>query len=135
MKPELSASFRVELVISNLLRWGVVFSLLLLGIGTALCFLTPGDYGCGGGTATDLHRLLTTPATPSFTLHTWLIALGQMQGSALVLTGLILLILTPVLRVITSIVAFALEKDRAYVVITSIVLLLLLLSFALGKAG
>ena len=36
------------------------------------------------------------------------------------------------LRVAVSILAFAIERDRAYVVITSIVLLLLILSFALG---
>jgi uncharacterized membrane protein len=37
-----------------------------------------------------------------------------------------------VLRVAVSILAFAVERDRRYVAITSIVLLLLILSFVLG---
>ena len=48
--------------------------------------------------------------------------------------GLLLLIATPVLRVAVSIFAFVYEKDKVFVIITSIVLGLLLLSFILGKA-
>jgi uncharacterized membrane protein len=45
------------------------------------------------------------------------------------------LVATPVARVALSIAVFARQRDRTYVVITSIVLGLLLLSFALGRAG
>jgi uncharacterized membrane protein len=52
-----------------------------------------------------------------------------------VTAGLLLLILTPILRVAVSIVAFIIEKDRIFVFITATVLAVLLLSFLLGKAG
>ncbi|MDD5351481.1 MAG: DUF1634 domain-containing protein [Chthoniobacteraceae bacterium] len=128
-------SLRVERIISNLLRWGVFVSLILLTAGTALCFIRSGDYGCAGGTAADFQRLLTEHHTPLPPLHDTLQGLLQFQGGAILLCGLILLIATPVLRVAISIVAFACEKDRAFVAITTVVLLLLILSFVLGKAG
>jgi uncharacterized membrane protein len=54
---------------------------------------------------------------------------------AIVALGLLFLLATPVLRVAVSIVAFALEHDWRYVGITALVLAILLVSFALGKAG
>ena len=50
------------------------------------------------------------------------------DGRAIIEIGLLLLIATPVMRVAFSMVAFALEKDRLYVVLTLIVLVILLLS-------
>jgi len=47
--------------------------------------------------------------------------------------GLLVLIATPVTRVAVSIVAFIRMRDRRYVVITTVVLALLLLSFFLGS--
>jgi uncharacterized membrane protein len=47
---------------------------------------------------------------------------------AVIQLGLLLLIATPVARVAFSLVAFLRQRDRTYVVITSIVLLLLLYS-------
>jgi len=46
--------------------------------------------------------------------------------------GLLLLIATPVLRVMVSVVAFALERDRRFVLITGAVLCVLIGSFAIG---
>jgi uncharacterized membrane protein len=48
---------------------------------------------------------------------------------ALIQFGLLLLIATPFARVVFSVVTFARERDRLYVVFTSIVLLLLIFSF------
>jgi uncharacterized membrane protein len=47
--------------------------------------------------------------------------------------GLLLLVATPVLRVAVSMVAFALQHDRTYTVISALVLLVLLMAFLLGK--
>ena len=46
--------------------------------------------------------------------------------------GLLILIATPVARVAFSVVAFALERDRLYVVVTLIVLAVLVFSLAGG---
>jgi uncharacterized membrane protein len=61
--------------------------------------------------------------------------LEHSQGRAIVMAGLLLLIATPVLRVAISVLAFVYQRDRTFVVITSVVLALLLTSFALGRGG
>ena len=50
------------------------------------------------------------------------------RGRGLIQLGLLLLIATPIARVAFSIVGFALERDRMYVVFTLIVLAILLYS-------
>jgi uncharacterized membrane protein len=66
----------------------------------------------------------------------WILGgLLRLDGGAVIVAGLLLLIATPVLRVAVSIVSFSKERDRAFVVITSAVLGLLLLSLVLGRAG
>ncbi len=60
-------------------------------------------------------------------------AVAQLPGpQALILVGLLLLIATPVARVACSLVAFALERDRIYVVCTLLVLAVLL--YSIGTA-
>ncbi|MDB5295861.1 MAG: hypothetical protein JWO31_1844, partial [Phycisphaerales bacterium] len=56
------------------------------------------------------------------------------HGRPLIVVGLMLLIATPVLRVAVSVAAYAVQRDRAFVLITAGVLALLVLSFVLGKA-
>ena len=48
------------------------------------------------------------------------------------MVGVLLLVATPVLRVTVSVVGFALERDRRFVIITALVLAVLLGSFAIG---
>lgn len=127
--------YDIESVISNLLWWGVLASLLLLGIGTLLCFVHSNDYGVHGGSASDLQALIRPEAVMSLTPAGFFHGLASGQGQALIIAGLILLIATPVLRVAISIVTFAVEKDWTFVGITSIVFLFLLFSFFLGKIG
>jgi uncharacterized membrane protein len=43
----------------------------------------------------------------------------------LMFTGLVMLMFTPVLRVITAIIGFAVERDWRFVVVSSVVLLML----------
>jgi uncharacterized membrane protein len=61
--------------------------------------------------------------------------LAHLDGQTVIVAGLLLLICTPVARVAVSMVAFARQRDRLYFAITAAVLVLLLLSFALGKVG
>jgi uncharacterized membrane protein len=56
------------------------------------------------------------------------------NGESIAQLGLLLLIATPVARVAFTLVAFALQGDRKYVVITSIVLSLLVYALVFGKA-
>jgi uncharacterized membrane protein len=68
--------------------------------------------------------------------------LGQVWSGLLVLrpqatiaTGLTFLIAIPVITVTTSIVVFAVERDRRFVAIASVVLVILVISLLIGKVG
>ncbi len=127
----LDIALKGELIISNVLRWGVAVSLILIALGTLFAFLQPGEYGVHGGSAADFQRLLAHPDLALLTWPGFLDMLRHGRGEALIAPGLLLLIITPLMRVAVSILMFALEKDGKYVAITSAVLLLVLLSFLL----
>jgi uncharacterized membrane protein len=55
---------------------------------------------------------------------------ATLRSRGIIQLGLLVLIATPVARVAFSLYAFARERDRAYILITSIVLVLLVLSLA-----
>ena len=123
---------QVELLISGLLRVGVVTSLLVVLTGTVISFVHHREYL----RSTEPLRRLTTPGGAAFphNVHEVWRGVKEGRGQAIVVVGLLLLIATPVMRVAVSVFAFVYERDPAFVLITSIVLLLLLLSFVLGKA-
>ncbi|HEY4990320.1 MAG TPA: DUF1634 domain-containing protein [Opitutaceae bacterium] len=123
---------KAELAIGRVLRTGVGASLILTAAGTILSFVQTGGYG---RSPSEVTRLAgpggTFPRTAS-----WLgRGLLHGEGQAIIVAGLLILIGTPVMRVAVSMIAFGRERDRTYVAITAIVLLLLLVSFALGRSG
>jgi uncharacterized membrane protein len=122
---------RAELIISAVLRIGVVTSMVVILAGTLLSFLHHRDYVTSPA---ELQRLTQPGAAVPQTLHDVEKGVAQLRGRSVVAAGLLLLILTPVIRVAASILAFVIQRDRTYVLITSLVLLLLLLSFSLGRA-
>ena len=132
MTPTNDKTRQVELLISNLLRVGVVTSLCVIVCGTVLTFVHHPDYA---SSHEPMARLTEPGAKFPHTLRDVLEGLKSLRGQAVIVAGLLLLIATPVMRVAVSIFAFVFERDPAFILITSIVLLLLLLSFALGATG
>jgi uncharacterized membrane protein len=126
------AVHRVELIISTLLRIGVGLSLAVIVMGTLISFFHHPGYLWSFRDLTDL----TSPgkAFPHTLLDT-LAGVLALRGEAIVTAGLLLLIATPVMRVAISILAFALQKDWIFTLLTTAVLAFLLLSFLLGHAG
>jgi uncharacterized membrane protein len=122
----------VETAISDLLRAGVTASVGLISVGTLLAFLERGGYA---RTPAELARLISRNDGFPHSVAGYLHALAHGDGEAVIIAGLLLLILTPIARVGVSIWAFARAGNGAYVAITTVVFLLLLLSFALGRAG
>ena len=116
---------RVEKLLGTLLLTGVMISGLVVLIGGGLYLLRYGR--------DPVHYENFDPQQAS--LH-GIVEVGKFalrgDGRAIIEIGLLLLIATPVMRVVFSMVAFALEKDRLYVVLTLIVLVILLLSL-LGR--
>jgi uncharacterized membrane protein len=128
-KGQTEAPHGAELAISRILKAGVEASLFLIATGSLLSFVQAGTYG---SLPSDVARL-TGPGGAFPRTAAWLAGgIVHLRGQAIIVSGLLLLIATPVLRVAASVVAFALERDRAFVAITAVVLLLLLASFALG---
>jgi len=121
----------VELLLSTILRAGVVASLAMVLLGLALTFTHHPDYL---HSAADLRRLTSPGAAFPHSLQEVADGARIWRGQAFVTVGLIMLIATPIFRVAASVVIFALERDRVFVLITSAVLAVLLFSFALGKA-
>lgn len=123
---------RVEVLISVLLRVGVVTSLVIVVAGTILTFVAHPRYLSSHA---PLDGLIGEDARFPHTPQAVLTGVRHGNGPAVVTAGLLVLIATPVVRVAVSIFAFVYQRDRTFVVITSVVFVLLLASFALGKAG
>ena len=119
----------IEVLISWLLRAGIVISLSTVAAGLVLMFIHHPVYL---DSAIDLQRLTSPGAAFPRTLREVADGLLAMRGQAVVVVGLLILIATPIMRVAVSIAGFVLQRDRAFVVITSAVLALLLVSFLLG---
>jgi len=130
--PDKKTVQQVEVLISTILRTGVTLSFVLVVVGTVISFAHHPAYLDSPGT---LGALTAPAATRPHTLRGVLEGIGQSQGRSIIMVSLLLLIATPIVRVAVSILAFVYEKDWIFVGITAVVLLLLLLSFFLGKAG
>jgi uncharacterized membrane protein len=119
----------VELLISHLLRGGVLTSLTIVLAGLLLSFLHHPSYL---SSPEDLRHLTRPGAAFPHTPADIAAGLRTLRGQAVVMVGLLVLIATPVLRVAVSILLFFHQRDRDFVWITLVVLTLLLASFALG---
>jgi uncharacterized membrane protein len=106
---------------------GAIGSLLRVGVSLAAAIVVVG-----------MVSWLVASATARATFDTFRGAIGlnrvdeivshafHLQSAAIIQLGLIVLILTPVARVALSAVAFAVERDRLYVALTLVVLVILL---------
>ncbi|MGZ4777988.1 MAG: DUF1634 domain-containing protein [Thermoanaerobaculia bacterium] len=122
----------VDLAISRLLRTGVLLSIFIIATGLAVTFVHHPDYFSSRpalGTLTNVDDQFPR------TIRAVVRGVLDGRGQAIASLGLLLLIATPVARVALSIAIFAVEHDRLYVMITTLVLLLLILSFVLGSAS
>ncbi len=112
---------RMELIIGNLLRVMVSISAVFVAAGGALYLIRHGietpDYGVFQGVPKDLRDLRDVFAVA-----------GDLKSLGIIQLGLLILIATPVVRVIFSVFAFLLERDSLYALVASIVLSVLLLS-------
>jgi uncharacterized membrane protein len=106
---------RVEQAMGNLLRWGVILAATVVLAGGAVYLIRHGgekaDYGEFEGESVELRQ-------PSGIVSSAM----ELRGRGLIQLGLLLLIATPVARVVFSVFAFAVQRDRLYVVLTLVVL-------------
>lgn len=105
----------INRLIYHVLRGGVVLSLSFLIFAMLLLVVEGGS--------------LPDAAVPPRDL---LARLERFEPDALMTLGVVLLILTPVARVLLSLVSFVEERDATFVLITGVVFANLLVSLALG---
>lgn len=112
---------RLEAMVSSVLRWGVNLAAGIVLLGAIVFLYRHGHelphYAVFRGEPHDLRTIAGVVRDAAA-----LDARGLMQ------LGLLVLMATPVARVALSVLAFAVQRDRTYVVVTLIVLTLLLLS-------
>ena len=112
---------KVEDIIGNLLRAGVVLAAAVVFLGAAAYLVrhggTPANYRVFQGEPSELRQ-------PKGIIH----GAFAFSSRGVIQLGLLLLIATPIFRVAFSVFAFAAEKDRMYVIFTLIVLGVLLYS-------
>src|SRR5215468_11280820 len=117
---------KAEETMSNLLRFGVLLSAAFVLIGGVFYLLRYGgmrpNYEIFRG---EPQELRSAPSTIAFALQ------GHRRG--IIQAGLLLLIATPIARVVFSVYVFFREKDRLYVAITLLVLVVLLYSLIWGR--
>lgn len=115
-----------QTIIGNLLRYGVWIALSVAFIGGIIYLMHHGsdieDYSVFKENDRNIFEVITAICN----------GVTQGNGESIIFFGVILLFLTPVLRVLLSLFAFLLEKDYMYVVITLIVIFIILVSVSLG---
>ncbi len=114
---------QVEQIVGELLRAGVLLSAFVVLVGGVLYLRQAAmgypDFHTFHGVP---HQLTTISGVVQGTMH--------LDPESVIQFGLLLLIATPVARVVFSVVAFGLERDWLYVGLTLVVLGVLLYSLA-----
>lgn len=127
-KPTLgSGETKLETIISYLLMVGVVVSVTLITIGIILYSVTYGNSQVSQAKSV----FISGQNFFAFTVYQIQHLFGQQNALLYMTLGLIILMLTPYIRAIASVIAFAWEKHYKYVLITLFVLVVLTLSLAL----
>ncbi len=125
LRSRLLSDEKVERIMGNLLRGGVVCSALIVLAGAVLFLIhygaTPPAYSTFRGEPAEFRSVQGI-----------LKAALALRGRGLIQIGLLVLIATPVARVAFSVIAFALQRDRLYIVVTLAVFILLLFSLIGG---
>jgi uncharacterized membrane protein len=116
---------RMDLAIGKLLRFGVIFSAILVSFGGILYLRNPlrsaPKYSHFLAESTSLQRVA---GVPRGAVH--------LDANSVIQLGLLFLIATPVARVAFCVVGFARQRDRLYIVISSSVLMILIYSLIQG---
>lgn len=112
----------IELLVGRLLRTGVITASCIVLLGGILFLIQHGS-----SPMPSYHHF--NGEDSSFTTFGSIISSTlQFNAKGIIQFGVMVLIATPVLRIALSLLGFALEKDKLYVIITTIVLCVMLFS-------
>jgi uncharacterized membrane protein len=125
LQSQTDADRQVDLVIGRLLQIGVFAAAAIVALG-AILFLAQ-----HGASRAEFAAFVPGPPTLR-TVGGILRGALAFDSAAIVQLGLVLLIMTPIARVLFTLVAFIIQRDRLYILITSVVLALLLYGLIAG---
>lgn len=123
---------KVDTIISWVLRSGVFTSFVIVLLGLVVTFTQHGSYLSSHA---QEHFVLTKAYQFPHSIGSVASGLNHFDGISIVVLGLLVLLLTPISMIAVSILTFVYQRDRIFVGVTSFVLVVLLVSFLLGKAG
>lgn len=118
----------MQLIMGNLLRAGVVLSMTVVFIGGVI-------YLMGYGKLQADYREFVMDEAGFFSLASIWAGMLEMNGKAIIQLGILLLIFTPISRVILAVFSFLLERDYLYVLIGLMILSIILFSLSNKLAG
>src|SRR5437588_6653 len=118
-----------RLLVSSMLRYGVLLASLVIVGGLVFLLIQVGPRAF-----VSMPRTSISESTDLTSIRAVVRELLPPEPEAVIEAGILLLIVTPVLTVGATAIAFAMERDWLYVAITTFVFAMLLLGFALGRA-
>jgi uncharacterized membrane protein len=118
----------IQYILGTLLRFGVIVSMVVVFIGGVV-------YLQSHGKATIDYSQFKSEGADLKSIHAIFSGLLSLNGKAIIQFGIVLLIFTPISRVILSVFSFLLEKDYMYVIIGLIVLSIILFSLTNKLVG
>jgi uncharacterized membrane protein len=126
MKKVLSKGFwadkDIEQLVGRMLRYGVITASTIVLLGGVIFLVQHGQ------ASMPSYRHFTGESAGYTTFEGILQGTLDLNAKGIIQFGVMVLIATPISRIIFSLIGFALEKDKLYVVITLIVLCVMLFS-------
>lgn len=116
----------LQSIIGNVLRYGVLLALVTSLIGGVVLFMTQPDKKIDFSTFNEKDENIFIVFQRLFE------GLQHGDGESIIFLGIILLFLTPAIRLILSLFSFFLEKDWLYIFITLIVISIIVFSVSFG---
>jgi len=113
--------------VGNLLRLGVILSVITSLVGFVKLFLE-------GFKMPEKYSSLAVGSSSEKVWGQFWNSLCKGEGVAIIQLGILLLIFTPLMRIIFALIGYLKEKDYVYVIISSIVLAIMAVSFFTGYA-
>jgi uncharacterized membrane protein len=127
---------RLEVAIAMLLRIGVVIAAVLVAIGGVMALRHPESRVPTFRVFPASGELATTAAAPHAAIYSIAAIFYHLRdgsGAGIIALGLLVLIATPIARVVFAIIGFARERDMLYTVISFVVLAILVFSLVHGR--
>ncbi len=125
---------QMELAIAFILRAGVLISITVIFVGSILMFAHHPGYRVGHNHISYRKLVVHKFRFPNDLSGVYRSAASG-DGIGIILVGLIVLLLTPIARVVAGNIEFMRQRDWKMSIITFIVLVVLAGSFLLGKHG